>query len=440
MEQCLVLGNYARADEYCLEALLIHLQSCFLRSRDSDVNLWLLMGVVIRLAIRLGYHRDPSNLPKSSLSPFDGEMRRRVWVSIFQVDALMSFQMGFPSMIPSAYCDAQLPLNLENHDFSPESAVLPTSRPLSDNTPVLYTIGKAAVVELFRTVVGHTRSLIPSPYETTLALDAQLRDAYVQLPVSLKYKPLSQSIIDSPEMIMKRTTIEILHLKSVIVLHRQYITSHRQNSAYDLSRCACLEAASTVLDRQAELHRATQPGSHLHDDRWMVSALTASDFILAAMIICLELAIRTKEADTSTTIKTSRYESYSAEYAEYLRGIQVSHQIWLVASAYSVEARMAAHALGSTIERVQAHREMLSKRQTSNALNPEILQPSSISQVELPLALDQDFGLMDGMEYIDWVSTTSPFPSSAYCNYDLVLLCARPRTTTDLTCLYPGRP
>lgn len=409
MEQCLVLGNYARAEEHCIEALLTHMQSCFLRSRDSDVNLWLLMGVIIRLAIRLGYHRDPAKIPKSKISPFDGEMRRRVWVSIFQVDTLMSFQMGFPSMIPSTYCDAELPRNLEDHDFSPASTALPESRPLSDITPVLYTIGKAAIVELFRNVVDHTRSLEPSPYKVTLALDARLRDSYEKLPLSLKYKPLNQSIIDSPGMIMRRTTIEILHLKSIIVLHRQYITSYRQNSTYNLSRRACLDSASTVLSRQAELHKATQPGSHMYDDRWMVSALTANDFILAAMIICLELAIRTKEADTSGINGTSIFERYDADFEAYLSAIQVAHQIWATASASSVEARMAAHALGSTIERVQIHRDMLSTSQTINTIDPGTFQQSTMSQAGLPPSLDQDLGLMDGMEYIDWVSTTCNF-------------------------------
>ncbi len=60
----------------------------------------------------MGYHRDPSNL--SGISPFDGEMRRRVWLNIVQVEALMSYEMGFPSMIPSEFCDTKVPRNLEN--------------------------------------------------------------------------------------------------------------------------------------------------------------------------------------------------------------------------------------------------------------------------------------------------------------------------------------
>jgi hypothetical protein len=103
---------------------------------------------------------------------------------------------------------------------------------------------------------------------------------------------------------MNGTSIEALHLKSIIVLHRQYIATYRQNLLYDPSRRACLEAALTVLDRQAELHQATQPGGQLHDERWMVSALTTSDFILAAMYVALELTIRMRLSELGQQRKT----------------------------------------------------------------------------------------------------------------------------------------
>jgi hypothetical protein len=66
---------------------------------------------MIRLAFRMGYHRDPKHLV--GISVFDGEMRRRVWLNLVQIEALMSYQLGFPSMIPSEFCDTEVPRNLE---------------------------------------------------------------------------------------------------------------------------------------------------------------------------------------------------------------------------------------------------------------------------------------------------------------------------------------
>ncbi|KAJ9137748.1 Fungal transcriptional regulatory protein, N-terminal [Pleurostoma richardsiae] len=400
-EQCLVLGRYADADQYSVEALIIHMHSCYVRSKDSDVNLWMLMGVIIRLAIRKGYHRDPTKLPGSNLSPLEGEMRRRVWVSIFQIDALMSFQMGLPSMIPSDDCDTELPKNLEYSDFYPDITVLPPPRPLSDHTSILYTIVKARIMSMFKMVVGHTRSLAPPPYEGTIALDSELRIAYAGLPDGFKYKPLSQSIIDSAGTILNRTTIEMLHLKSIIVLHRKYITAYRHDSLYDPSRRACLEAAVTVLDRQAELYQATQAGGQLHDERWMVTALTTTDAILAAMVVCLELTIRMREANLPREQDLPMVKGDGEDFARYFAAIQTPHQIWSEASKYSTEARIAAHALGSTIERVHAYRDTQAQYSVPQGLQGLLHPLDSASQVRSP-PLDHMPRATDGMEFIDW--------------------------------------
>ena len=119
------------------------------------------MGIFIRLAMRLGYHRDSAR--HSSISPFEGEMRRRIWAIIYQLDILASFQLGLPSMIPDEYCDTHAPKNLDYSDFGPDTTVLPPSRPLSDNTAITYTIVKSKVMGVFKRIVD-TRSLFPQGY------------------------------------------------------------------------------------------------------------------------------------------------------------------------------------------------------------------------------------------------------------------------------------
>ncbi|KAH7165760.1 fungal-specific transcription factor domain-containing protein [Dactylonectria macrodidyma] len=352
-EQCLVLGKYSTTNEHSVEALIIHLQGCFLRLNDSDVNLWFQAGAIIRLAILKGYHRDADKLPGSPLSPFAGEMRRRIWISIFQIDALMSFQMGLPSMIPSEYCDASLPRNLEYSDFAPETAVLPPSRPTSDCTPVLYTIVKASVMTMFKKVVSHTRSLALPSSEHEMALDRQVRDVYNHMPENYKYKPLRQSIFDNPGIIMNRITIEMVHLKSIIVLHRHHITNWDDPQS-EIPRRTCLEAAGRALDRQAELYQVTQPGGQLHDVRWMVSALTTNDFILAAMVICLDLTMNLRRLGEKGISASKGSED---AFQRYFTAIKVSHEIWAATSEHSSEARIAAHALQSTMQRVNDHRD-----------------------------------------------------------------------------------
>ncbi|KAF7563908.1 hypothetical protein G7046_g215 [Stylonectria norvegica] len=406
-EQCLVLGKYATASEHSIEALMVHLQSCYLRAKDSDVNLWLLLGVIIPLATRMGYHRDPSKLTGSKLSPFDGEMRRRVWVSIYQVDTVASFQMGLPSMISSENCDTELPRNLEYSDFSPETTVLPQSRPATERTTILYTISKAPVLSMFKTIVAHTQSLASPPYKMTMALDGKARDVYSAVPAALKYKPLRVAVIDGPGIIMNRITIEVLYLKSLVVLHRQYVTMHRQDPRYDPSRWAAMNAALSMLERQAELHEATQSGGQLHHERWMVSALTTTDFILAAMVICLEITMRLRQAESVWQGSAETSRGNDDEFLKLFTAIQISHQIWVAASEYSAEARVTAHALDSTIQRVNASRNLQPRSHNIVPLVVEDTQTGMASQATAPSSWQMPEAT-DGMEYIDWSLLDNP--------------------------------
>jgi hypothetical protein len=111
-------------------------------------QLWLDLGTVVRLAFRMGYHRDPRGL--TDITTFESEMRRRVWLHIFQIDALASFHMGLPSMVPAEYCDTEPPRNLHDTDLSVDMVTLPPSRPITENTPMLYGIVKAGIMAVFK--------------------------------------------------------------------------------------------------------------------------------------------------------------------------------------------------------------------------------------------------------------------------------------------------
>ncbi|CVL05349.1 uncharacterized protein FMAN_10791 [Fusarium mangiferae] len=384
-QECLLLSNYTAANEHAVEAFLLLLVGCWLRAKVSDTNLWFLMGKVVQLAICKGHHRDSTKVPGSRISPFDGEMRRRVWVCLYQLDSLMSFQMGLPSMIPSDFCDTELPRNLKQSDFYPGIAQLPPSRSLSENTTISYAIVKASVMSMFKKVVKHTRYLTPLSYEETILLDTEVRAVYDKIPDSFKYRPLSSFIVDDISIIMSRTTIELLHLKSIIVLHRQYLTD-RQDSRFAFSRKASLEAAERLLERQAEIHQLTLPGGLLHDKKWMITSLTLSDFTLAAMVICLDLTVGIRNS-MRTGATTEEEESH-----KNLKIIKKAHEIWSSSSETS-EGRIVSHALDSTIRRVN---DFIN---TSSASTTALGWPASATDTETPDYMINNFDVMDS---IDW--------------------------------------
>lgn len=57
---CLLIAKYSsQPGAYTMEALLMNAQNEFLRRRDAHLGVWVLGGIAIRLAMRMGYRESP---------------------------------------------------------------------------------------------------------------------------------------------------------------------------------------------------------------------------------------------------------------------------------------------------------------------------------------------------------------------------------------------
>ncbi|KAF7517184.1 hypothetical protein PCG10_001502 [Penicillium crustosum] len=360
---------------------------------------WFDMGIILRLAFRMGYHRDPSTFPGTT-TPFDSEMRRRVWLHIFQLDALLSFQLGLPSMIPADCCDTHVPRNLNDTDLQVRMSTLPPSRPSSEYTPFLYFISKASVMSIFKKIVAHTISLATPSYSRTTTLDAEMRGAYSLVPDFLKRRDTNQSLMDSSEIILNRCNIELLYLKGLVVLHRRYIRYEHQDAKFETSRRFCVEAALEILARQVDLHQAFQPGGRLHEDQWMLSSLTIHDFLLAAMVICLDISVRLESHTTAFVDERADHGFVSRE----ISALKTSQRIWAANSHRSPESRIASLALDLMAQKVAERQATFSCDQAAFMEIPRV-------SPELPY-MEPMSEMIDGSETLDWLLLDQYFQNS----------------------------
>lgn len=95
-----------------------------LHTIDSP-SLWVMLGTAIRLAQAQGLHRDGAAL---GLSPFDTEMRRRLWWYVVSLEARVTEIMGSESSLPRS-TDTLLPSNINDRDLDPNMATLPVDGP-----------------------------------------------------------------------------------------------------------------------------------------------------------------------------------------------------------------------------------------------------------------------------------------------------------------------
>ncbi|KAF3762907.1 hypothetical protein M406DRAFT_264595 [Cryphonectria parasitica EP155] len=292
--RCLVAGNYLCGKPYCVEATLLFGMHLVLQKRDADPLCWHSISTAVRLAQRMGYHRDASNMSPSDgalrISPFEAEMRRRTWFTLEWFDVVHSFQLGIPPIIQDTDVDTQLPANLHDDEFNEDSKVLPRARPTGDFTPILGFIYYSKQTKLLRRVVQQALGAIPPSYGDVRRLDADLRALHDDVPPSLRYRPIRESgFADVPDVIMRRLLCEMIYLKSMCVLHRRYLTLEKKNGVYDGSREACRDASLRLLDLQAEFEEHSRRGARLFEKRYMLTNTGYHDFLLAAMCICLDL-------------------------------------------------------------------------------------------------------------------------------------------------------
>ena len=80
---------------------------------------YVLIGIAVRIAVRLGLHRDGTQF---KLSPFDAEQRRRVWWNLVALDKRIAETTGSAVTAMSTYrADCKRPFNLNDSDLYPHA-------------------------------------------------------------------------------------------------------------------------------------------------------------------------------------------------------------------------------------------------------------------------------------------------------------------------------
>jgi hypothetical protein len=134
--QCLILAKYTKGFPCTIETLILYMHAEYVRSEDTQVGCWVLLGIGIRLALRIGYHMDGSQFPRISL--FNAEIRRRIWLVIFMLKVFTSAQVGLPRMLKDSQYDTTEPRNLLDDDFYESMAELPDGMPDTVQTPLQF--------------------------------------------------------------------------------------------------------------------------------------------------------------------------------------------------------------------------------------------------------------------------------------------------------------
>lgn len=377
--QCLILGKYTNSGPYVLEALLLYFASEHFFSKDADMGLWILLGVIVQFTMRMGYHRDPKHF--KGISPLAAEMRRRIWATVIQLDLGVSTQMGLPRLIKQWQADTEEPRNLLDSDFDENTRELPPSRPETELTVMLCWIVKTRIVSTLGLITDFTADTRPYSYSEVMKMDARLHNAHASIPSCLKWRSMAHCVTDSPDIMVQKMYMDVLFNKAKIVLHRKYFFLHSGTTATQATQAnssqksysheACLDAAVKILKHQHTLDEEVQPLGQLYQDRWRVSSIISHDFLLATSILCVYL-------------QSSRGHTRDRSDPERVKDIEQilrrSYDIWVRTSGSSGEAQKAAGALRVVLRNLDTDES--SNRPSSSVDVPPL--PGNLGFVDYP--------------------------------------------------------
>jgi hypothetical protein len=211
------------------EILLLHAQRTItLRNQES----WARMGLIVRMAMTMGFHRDPSESPQ--LPVFCGENRRKIWYTIMDMDLHIALQCSLPCAVREGEYTCRPPRNLDDGELFPEMREIPDSKPIEAPTSnqmqsyaantlatrmrVAHIVNRLDTIRDYDEVldvgmrleqmIDDVNALFPRHY----ALDTQqkykewrfrvLLDMHVRRPLLALYRPFAMSTTDCPPHIL----------------------------------------------------------------------------------------------------------------------------------------------------------------------------------------------------------------------------------------------
>lgn len=309
-------------------------------AEDGQFRASIVLGTIVRLATRLAYHRDPVLFP--GLSEHQRELRRRTWVFLVQLDLLIALKCGLPRLIDERKTDTAPPLNIRDDDFNSMVTGPLQACALSEPTSVAFWNYKARVFEQLGRVLDQTHNIQPLSYQDVLKIDNDLSNAVSTKPDWLLLPSGGNLAILSVSSVNNLVEADLLEQSTRIMLHREFLTKFRSDKTYAYSRHVCIEAAKRTLYLQRVLCDSVGDQVDPQFRNWRFVSLFSSHFLLAAMLICL---------DISHVLRTPISDESRREQISHLEAVESAHAVWIAVGKHHASGKRAAAILNALITR-----------------------------------------------------------------------------------------
>lgn len=279
-----------------IETLMLLARQLRLTSAEES---WKAAGSLVRSAMVMGLHIDLSGSTKMSV--FQAENRRRLWITIAEMDLQASITSGMPIMTPQVDFHTLSPANLNDADFDESTTELPALRPLDESTDTLPLVTLAKTLSHRINAMNFIQTGSETNLDERLKQGRQLEECLRDIPYPLKIDHTSNNDI-MPPVLMNQVLLDLYIRRPLLCLYRPVSTdNNRDNTALQEIQRACLDLSLTILSYQdyfdPNLADLDARNSHGYWD--IFHAFCKNDVLWAALSVCKYMGQYTQHTPTT---------------------------------------------------------------------------------------------------------------------------------------------
>ncbi|KAI1352771.1 fungal-specific transcription factor domain-containing protein [Xylaria sp. FL0043] len=268
---------------------------------------WQHLGLLVRMAMTMGLHRDPSEF-SHKISPFWAEQRRRLWTTIVELDIHMSIQCNLPCCIREGDFTCQPPRNLNDNELYPNMIELPESKPIEvDTDSRIQVFAAITLITRFKAVDLINRIDSLQDYQQILEIGNELEQALEEIRYVL---PQTQSshLNEARRQLLTRVVLDMNCRRPLLALYRPFALS--STDAPQQIMTGYLKSCMVLLSFLEDVGPSTPGYPHIWPMHFLV---LKRDMIHASFGVCYYMkqiqssVVSTRESGTPES--TSRPDS-----------------------------------------------------------------------------------------------------------------------------------
>jgi Fungal specific transcription factor domain len=257
--------------------------------------LWITVGTLLRTAMSMGLHRDPSHFPK--IPVFHAELRRRLWATIIELATQSSLDCGMPPMFSFHDFDCEPPANYNDADIDEQAKTYPPRNPdtiFTDSSIQIALLRSLRTRLEISSLVNDFRSI--PPYEKVLALSSDLTSHIRSLSTLYASSPASKSPFTTPHS----NLLDLFTRRFLLALHHPFAIQAKTDHRFYFSRKVSLDATLAILSQFYPNNDPSSSPSNAEDQHLPLTLLLTGGFFQetlsrASTAVALELLNQIKE-------------------------------------------------------------------------------------------------------------------------------------------------